>query len=513
MRRLPVQLRTEQKKIDTAMKTSDRGVVRLGLLAFVALTASYAQTWTQLTPTGGPPSARGFQGPTGVSDPGTNRMIVFGGRDLSVGNLNDVWILTNADGLPGTGQWINLIPNGAPGSPPPRSGHVAAYDSASNRMIVFGGCNGGCSPTLNDVWVLTNANGLGGSPAWVQLLPAGPAPAGRSKPTAVYDQANNRLIVFAGQNGSGSGCATFSDVWVLSNANGLGGTPLWSQLSPTGIPYPGQYAPTATYDPVTNRMTVFGGAGIVGGVCDRSNSVAVLTNANGLGGTPAWISLVAEGAVGSPVARAFHSSVYNPANNVMTVFGGSNDFGNFNDVWNLSNANGTGGTVAWSQVLPTGALPPGHDSHAAILDGAGDRMTIFGGDSGGTFVNDTWVLNLNPGPQFNLCLLYDSTKAVRSGATIPIKLQLCNSDGTNLSAPGTILHAISVAQTSTTISGPVQDAGSSNPDSDFRYDPTLGGTVGYIFNLKTTGMNTGSYTLNFKAGSDPTIYQAPFQVK
>jgi len=46
----------------------------------------------------------------------------------------------------------------------------------------------------------------------------------------------------------------------------------------------------------------------------------------------------------------------------------------------------------------------------------------------------------------------------------------------------------------------IDDAGNANPDSDFRFDPTLGTSGGYIFNLKTTGLTTGTYNLYFTAG-------------
>jgi YVTN family beta-propeller protein len=64
-----------------------------------------------------------------------------------------------------------------------------------------------------------------------------------------------------------------------------------------------------------------------------------------------------------------------------------------------------------------------------------------------------------PGPAYNLCLLYDSTKAAKSGSTIPIKLQLCSSSGNDLSSSSITLHAISITQTSTSISGQVLDSG------------------------------------------------------
>jgi len=120
---------------------------------------------------------------------------------------------------------------------------------------------------------------------------------------------------------------------------------------------------------------------------------------------------------------------------------------------------------------------------------------------------------VNIGPRYHVCLLYDATKAVKSGATDPIKVQLCDSSGNDLSSPGITLHAVSVTQVSTSISGPVEDPGNSNPDDDFRFDPTLGTTGGYIFNLKTTGLSRGTYTLNFMLTGDSSVHSAPFQVK
>lgn len=114
---------------------------------------------------------------------------------------------------------------------------------------------------------------------------------------------------------------------------------------------------------------------------------------------------------------------------------------------------------------------------------------------------------------YRVCLLYDPARAVPSGATDPIKLQLCDAAGNNLSSSGTVLHATGVTQVSTAITGPVASPGNANPDSDFRYDPTLGGAGGYIFNLSTRGLTAGTFTLNFTAGSDSFIYSAPFQVK
>jgi hypothetical protein len=366
-------------------------IVFLILVAFVGRTE--AQTWTLLAPSGSPPTGRGFHGVRSVYDPTSNRMVFFGGWEggggVYDGNRNDTWALTNANGLGGTPQWIQLLPQG--NLPLPRSGNSTVYDPTNNRMIVFGGCDGGCFPTLNDVWVLTNANGLGGTPAWISLPTSGGGPAPRTDHTAVYDESSNTMIVFGGQDGGGNGCSTYSDIWVLSNANGLGGTSTWTQLTPAGGPPPGQYGPTAVYDPATNQMTVFGGGGIVNGICQDSNATWTLSNANGKGGAPVWTNLTPEGAPSSPMARAFHSAVYDSVTDRMTIFGGGGT-ALFNDVWVLSNANAFGGMPAWVQISPSGTLPVARNSQSAILDDVNNRMVIFGGSTDAGPLNDVWVL-------------------------------------------------------------------------------------------------------------------------
>ena len=111
--------------------------------------------------------------------------------------------------------WTNIVANGAAGSPAKRESPAAVYDVANNRMIIFGGgpLFGG---SFNDVWVLANANGLG-TPAWTKLRPTGVLPGTRFFHTAVYDAINNLMMVFAGDNDE----AVYFVTWVLSDANGL----------------------------------------------------------------------------------------------------------------------------------------------------------------------------------------------------------------------------------------------------------------------------------------------------
>ncbi len=355
----------------------------IGLLTVVGIylsgSSAYAQAWVQLSPTGTTPPP--VFGHTSVYDPGTNRMIIFAGATGNDQSLDQVWVLTNANGIGGGSAWTQLLPTGPP--PPRRGFHTAVYDPGNNRMTIFGGFHGGASEiAFNDAWVLTNANGLGGTPQWLQLSPTGAAP-NRAEHTAIYDSATNRMTIFAGCSGNPTNCGSFlqNSIWTLINANGLGGTPQWVQLSPSGAIPPAGTLKSATYDPASNRMTVFGGA--------SSNAAYVLTNANGLGGIPQWIQLSPTGSL--PPGRNSHKAVYRAATNRMTIFSGFSG-AQVNDVWVLSNANGLSGAPTWTQILASGSPPLGREASAAVYDPATNRMIVFGGINSPNGLKDVWVL-------------------------------------------------------------------------------------------------------------------------
>lgn len=119
-----------------------------------------------------------------------------------------------------THTWTHLDPSGSYISR--HYSHSAVYDEINDKMIVFGGTVGVQYPApSNSVWVLSSAIGTTGTPNWTSLSPAGTAPFSRSSHTVVYDSTTNTMIVFGGNGSSGS----LNDVWVLTNANGLGGVP------------------------------------------------------------------------------------------------------------------------------------------------------------------------------------------------------------------------------------------------------------------------------------------------
>lgn len=339
-----------------------------------------AQAWQPIGPS--PRSSH-----SAVEDPTTSSVVVFGGLRTETNggllDLNDTWRL-NANLT-----WTALHPKGP--LPTARQGHTAVYDSTNNRMIVFAGGEGFDSPCANDIWVLENANGHGGTPAWTQLSPSGSLPPARVLHGAAYDPNTNSMIVYGG-----SDCfsITYGDLWVLSTANGLGGTPTWTQLSTVGGgPGIREIQGGVAYDSANNRLIVFGGITTNGAV---NNDVWVLSNANGHGGTPTWTQLSPTGTL--PPARAQNSTNYDPTTNTLIIFGGAGNSGILQDSWVLSNANGLGGTPTWTQLSLSSLFPVGRYGHTGVYNPTTNKMTIYGGvafDTGTLpiIANDTWVLN------------------------------------------------------------------------------------------------------------------------
>ncbi len=114
-------------------------------------------------------------------------------------------------------------------------------------------------------------------------------------------------------------------------------------------------------------------------------------------------------------------------------------------------------------------------------------------------------------PSYAVCPLYEQTKAHKAGATAPIKLQLCDASGSNLSSGAIVVNAAGLTKLDGTASALVEDSGNANPDADFRYDEDLGG---YVFNLSTAELSAGTWQLNFTVDgvADPS-YAVLFDVR
>jgi hypothetical protein len=114
---------------------------------------------------------------------------------------------------------------------------------------------------------------------------------------------------------------------------------------------------------------------------------------------------------------------------------------------------------------------------------------------------------------YAVCVLYDQTKSVQKNATIPVKIFLCNANGGDVSSSAITVTATGMVVVSGSASPVIEDSGNANPENNFRFDPTLGPSGGYIFNLSTKPLGTGTFSLQFTATGDAVPHSVMFGVR
>lgn len=159
------------------------------------LRSSPGSVWEQLPIDPGPDFRTG---PAIVFDGVHHQLLVHGGYNVlpdgsGITTRSDLWALS-LDGAP---QWRQLQP-GAPG-PAPRYGHVAVYDSANDRLVLFGGFDSASKP-IHELWTLELS-----TLTWKLQAPGGTPQASPEDPlepsTALYDPKGRRMILVTGEGG------------------------------------------------------------------------------------------------------------------------------------------------------------------------------------------------------------------------------------------------------------------------------------------------------------------------
>ena len=357
-----------------------------------ALTLSETPEWMQLHPSGSAPPA--LHGHAAVYDPTGDRMIVTNGADtwaLSLegsgawmklstagkppGSINagatiydalqgrivtfgpDLWALS----LSGTSTWEEML-----SAPSGRSEASVIFDPVHCSIVTFGGYD---YQLRGDVWALSPSG------HWRQVAPSGAGPSARHGHSAIYDPMRERMIIFGGLDT----LAMLNDVWTLP----LSGDPKWARLLPSGPSPPGREYGTAIYDPVRDRLIVFGGRGLA-----LLDDVWALS----LSGDPVWTQLLPSGA--GPSARIGHIAVYDPNGDRMVVFGGAPlGDGDYGDTWALAFS----GDPAWTQLLGGG---PNRMFAAGVYDPVRAGVVVYGGNTWDEYRNhyqvndDVWILSL-----------------------------------------------------------------------------------------------------------------------
>jgi hypothetical protein len=125
-------------------------------------------------------------------------------------------------------------------------------------------------------------------------------------------------------------------------------------------------------------------------------------------------------------------------------------------------------------------------------------------------VGNVSIQEINYNVTYNLCLLYDPGKSYKKGSTVPIRLQICDTADVNFSDASITLNSVDLVKIDNSASSDVASSGNANPDNNFRYDGDL---PGYIYNLGTKNLSTGTWALHFTATGDPVIHKVYFDVK
>jgi hypothetical protein len=293
-----------------------------------------------------------------ILDPVNERLIQFGGRSNVL--TNTVHALSLADG-----EWSQIEPLGTP--PAARSGHAAIYDPLRQRMLVFGGATS--SGTSGELWALA----LDGTPEWTLLAPSGTPPAARTKHRAIYDPVRDRMVIHGGESSG----APIGDVWALS----LSGSPVWSEVIPAGPAAPARQEHAATYDPVRDRLIVFGG--YAAGNLGDTRALDFATNT--------WSEIAGAG----PSPRRGVSAVHDPVADALVIVGGIDFAFPPGDVWSLP----LGGAPVWSQ-LPLYTERWAHG--ATWVPSLGRILVTAGYRQGGNIQTDVLALELGAAPNLEV---------------------------------------------------------------------------------------------------------------
>jgi hypothetical protein len=150
--------------------------------------------------------------------------ISLGGAALPDGNGVSVEVAT----------WLQLHPAASPSA---RASAGVAYDSARDRVVLFGGVSG--TTSLGDTWEWDGAN-------WIQRFPVTSPPA-RASHSLAYDSVRGHVVLFGG---AGNG-VYFADTWEWDGTTWQQQFPLHSPLARTAF--------AMAYDEARGRVVLFGG--------------------------------------------------------------------------------------------------------------------------------------------------------------------------------------------------------------------------------------------------------------
>lgn len=221
-------------------------------------------------------------------------------------------------------------------------------------------------------------------------------PPTRRGSTLAYDSTRDRFMMFGGFDQS-----LRNDVWSFAPDSAA-----WTQLAPLGrLPVP-RSGSASVYDPLHDRVWMYGGIG----------STGVLSGLWALDADPEeWIQLQPQD--GAPSARTQAALVRDGARDRLVLYGGqlaatSLGTGASPEAWTITPF---ADTLRWARVTPSGAPAPRWGAIVAY-DLPRDRVVILGGRNRDTVFTDAWELRFTPVPTWARLSVVTGRPPPRDGA-------------------------------------------------------------------------------------------------
>lgn len=291
-------------------------------------------------------------------DSESDRIIMFGGlktESITDDHYDDTWVYDYD-----TNSWNEMNPSV---SPPKRGASSLAYDEESDRIILFGGFYTGAASTSvmwNDTWAYDyNSN------TWTNRTTES-KPTGRALAPMVYDSESDVIVSFGG---GADGFELNSETWVYDyNTNN------WTNMNPVNSP--SARVSVMAYDSESDRVILFGGGVQEGGVHMTINTETWAYDYN----MNSWTIM-------NPVAHpeSMGDMVYDEESDKIVMFGGSMDWFSENlieETW-IYDYN----TNTWEQMSPS-TFPEGRHFLSMAYDSESDRTILFNG--GWWTSQETW---------------------------------------------------------------------------------------------------------------------------
>ncbi|HEX5058757.1 MAG TPA: kelch repeat-containing protein [Kofleriaceae bacterium] len=293
--------------------------------------------WTQIDITR--PSSRAYGAM--AYDPVRKVTVLFGGASKLGTLLRDTW---EYDGT----SWKQITP---PTSPTGRAYSAMVFDPIRQRITLVDGLDGVDVPAsglVADVWQYDGTT-------WTQLTTTGTPPPRRAHALA-WDTARQRLVMFGGIRPIPPTTAATSETWELS----FGTSWTWTctsgeATSPSACPQAvtrptNRYSSSLVYSPLHNTIVMYGGLTNAGTATQNASD----TWTYGATGWTATTQAVSPG--GRSAAALSDCEIQIDATTFQhrpVLIGGSTDEGATDEVWEL--------TSAWLRTLTPGNAPPRYD--------------------------------------------------------------------------------------------------------------------------------------------------------